>query len=89
MKLLTEIDHVTTFLTLFSFNCQDKDLPHVVFYHILCILCQTILAFCMGKWGWDASDKFDRLEIQQKNVTRELLDEGITSLIFLEKNVAD
>ena len=28
----------------------------------------------MGKWSWDASDKFDRLEIQQKNVTRELLD---------------
>ena len=43
----------------------------------------------MGKWSWDASDKFDRLEIQQKNVTRELLDEGITNLIFLEKKIAD
>ena len=40
----------------------------------------------MGKWSWDASDKFDRLEIQKKNVTRELLDEGITNLIFLKKN---
>ena len=24
----------------------------------------------MGKWSWDASDKFDRLEIQQKNVAK-------------------
>ena len=40
-----------------------------------------------GEMELDASDKFDRLEIQQKNVTRELLDEGITNLIFLEKKL--
>ena len=42
----------------------------------------------MGKWSWDASDKFDRLEIQQKNVTREIRWRD-NKFYYLQKEITD